>query len=144
VTLHKVKYNDLSRFVAQNKGKVVLVDFWGTFCVPCRAAFPHVVALHQKYQKHGLVVVSVSVDDPGDEKTSEAVKKFLAQQKATMTNFLLDEAPEVWQKRLKSESVPLMFVFNRAGQIEKKYVEAPKPADLDGLVVRLLNQRGAP
>jgi thiol-disulfide isomerase/thioredoxin len=144
VSYRKVKYDELARFVAGQKGKVVVVDFWATFCIPCRNAFPHVVELHQKQAARGLVVVTVSVDDPSDANVVEEVGKFLRRQGATTTNFLLDEAPEVWTARLKAKGVPLVFVFNRAGQIETKYTEAPKPAKLDALLEKLLSEKGAP
>jgi thiol-disulfide isomerase/thioredoxin len=144
VTLSKVRYDGLTRFVSAQKGKVVIVDFWATYCVPCKAAFPHLVEMHQKYAGRGLVVVSVSIDDSKDRDAIEEAQKFLRAKKATMTNFLLDEGPAVWQKKLGSESVPVVFVFNRAGQIEKKYTESPKPAEVDSLVEKLLQQKCAP
>src|SRR5262245_32791942 len=105
VTLKKVKYKELAKVVASHKGKVVVVDFWATYCVPCKRSFPHLVALHQKYQRRGLVVVSVSVDDVNDGKAVAAARAFLAQQKATMSNYLLDAAPEVWLKKVKDDEV---------------------------------------
>src|SRR6266404_7584013 len=93
ITYRKVKYDELAHFVAAQKGKVVVVDFWATFCIPCKAAFPHLVELHQKQAKNGLVVVTVSVDDRSDAQTVEEVGKFLNKQKAVTTNFLLVEEP---------------------------------------------------
>ncbi len=144
VTLNKVKYDELAKFVAGQKGKVVVVDFWATYCVPCKKSFPHLVALHQKYQRRGLVVVSVSVDDVNDGKAVAAAKTFLAQQKATMTNFLLDEPTDVWLKKLKTDGVPVVFAFNRAGQIERKWTESPKAEEMDALVEKLLAEKGKP
>ena|SRR5436309_12857570 len=97
--------------------------------------------MHRKYAKQGLVAVSVSVDDLEDKETQAEVLKFLRQQKATFANFLLNETPEDWQKKLKIEAVPAMFVFNRAGQIEQKYAEAPKHAEIEKLVEQLLRQK---
>ena len=97
--------------------------------------------MHRKYGKQGLVAVSVSVDDVDDKDTPGEVLKFLRQQKATGPNFLLNETQEDWQKKLKIDAVPAVFVFNRAGQIEQKYLEAPKHAEIEKLVEQLLRQK---
>ncbi len=49
------------------RGKVVLVDFWGTFCEPCKKSFPKLEDLHVKYGTSGLTIVGVSEDDPDDK-----------------------------------------------------------------------------
>jgi thiol-disulfide isomerase/thioredoxin len=51
-------------FPADYKGKVVLLDFWATWCPPCRAELPNVVATYQKYHDKGFDVLSVSLDEP--------------------------------------------------------------------------------
>jgi peroxiredoxin len=97
--------------------------------------------MHHKYGKKGFVAISVSVDDPGDKETVDEVVKFLRAQKAVIPNFLLDEQPEVWQMKLKTEAVPCIFVFNREGKIEAKYLEAGKHDEMDQLVEKLLDQK---
>src|SRR4051794_31425003 len=57
----------LQDVIKQNKGKVVLIDFWADFCVPCKKAFPQLVQTHGKFAKDGLVVLSVNLDDPSDK-----------------------------------------------------------------------------
>lgn len=49
--------------VPNTKGKVVLVDFWASWCGPCKASFPALARLHQKYAARGLVIIGVGVDD---------------------------------------------------------------------------------
>lgn len=62
---------DLKQF----RGKYVLVDFWATWCVPCRKSNPHVLEIYNKYHKKGLEVVFVADDDNNVPKLKEAIKK---------------------------------------------------------------------
>jgi thiol-disulfide isomerase/thioredoxin len=120
VTVRIVNYAELGKFIRAQKGKVVLVDFWATDCGPCRREFHHLVEMHQKYAKDGLVAVSVSLDPVKDAKRRKDVEAFLQEKKATLTNLQLDAPPEEWQKRLKFDGPPCVFLFNRANQIVKK------------------------
>jgi thiol-disulfide isomerase/thioredoxin len=143
VTLKRVTYEELQHAITAHRGKVVVVDFWASFCTPCRKAFPHLMKLHRDYEKYGLVVITVSVDDTKDPDAVAEALRFLKQQKATTVNVLLQDGANVLEKKLKIESIPATFVFNRAGQIEKKYTDAPAANELDRLVTALLRQKGS-
>src|SRR5665213_3127261 len=62
VQLHVVKYEGLKATVLKNRGKVVVVDVWADFCIPCKKNMPHLVELAQKYSDKGLAVITVSID----------------------------------------------------------------------------------
>jgi hypothetical protein len=79
--------------------------------------------MHKKYAKDGFAALSVSLDDPTDKSVMERVRAFLAKEKATFTNLVLDEEPQVWQEKLKFDGPPCVFVFNREGKWRK--YEAP-------------------
>lgn len=118
IQIQLVKYKELGDAVKAHKGKIVVVDVWGTFCIPCMKEFPHLVELHKELGKDGVVCMSVSVDDP--EKKEQALK-FLNKSGATFQNFLLDEDAEVWQKNWKVKGVPLIFVFAKDGTQAAKF-----------------------
>lgn len=119
VTLKVVKYADLGDIIRSHKGKVVVVDFWADFCIPCKREMPHLVELHQKYAGEGLVAITVATDDPRNEKVKASLLKFLTAQKATMTNLIIEEPLEEWAPKVGLAKVPCVFVFNRAGKFRR-------------------------
>lgn len=120
-----VKLDGLKKAIADQKGKIVVVDFWATFCIPCKEEFPNLVKLHGDHAKSGVSCISVAVDDPEDK---DAALRFLKKVKATFPNYLLDEAPELYQKELNFASVPTVLVFGRDGKLAKKF-NATKPEE---------------
>lgn len=75
----------LADWIANHHGKVVLVDFWATWCGPCVKEFPHLVELSTKHRDAGLAVISVSMNEPKDR---QSVLAFLSRQKADFENLL--------------------------------------------------------
>ena len=60
--------------LSDHKGNVILIDFWATWCAPCRIEIPGFVQLYEKYQARGLSIIGISVDDPID-----AINRFARQ-----------------------------------------------------------------
>ncbi len=94
--------------------------------------------MHNKYVKDGFAAISVSLDDPKNEKARQRVIDFLTKQKATFTNLILDEESEVWQKKLKFEGPPCVFVFNRDGTW-KQYAPPDYP-EIEKYVAELMKK----
>jgi thiol-disulfide isomerase/thioredoxin len=140
IRLDVVKYDTLTAAVRKQRGKVVVVDFWGDFCLPCKREFPKLVELDRKYRDRGLVTMSVALDEPNPV-VQQKVKAFLEQKKATFNNYLLDERTSFWQDKLKIDGPPLVFVFNRRGDLAKKFTdEEVNYTAIEQLVGRLLNE----
>lgn len=97
--------------------------------------------MHQQLKDKGVVVVSVSVDKLDDETTLDTIKKSLIKNKMTMTNYLLDEPEEKWQEKLGVIGVPVVYVFNKAGKIEAKFIEGKKDKEIDEAVDRALKEK---
>jgi thiol-disulfide isomerase/thioredoxin len=105
------------------RGRVVLLDFWATFCVPCVDALPELQALHAKYAGRGLTVVGVTVDD-----RAPLVKKATARAKVAYP--IVRSTPDVWNA-YKVNALPSLILVGRDGKIIKRYGgEADKQAML--------------
>jgi peroxiredoxin len=109
--------------LADYRGKVVLLDFWATFCPPCVQALPELQALHAKNASRGFAVVGVTVDD-----RAALVQK--ATSRAKVAYPILKATPEVWNA-YKVNALPALILVGRDGKIIKRYGgEADKTAML--------------
>jgi thiol-disulfide isomerase/thioredoxin len=140
VQLRVVSYRELGEIVKAQRGKVVIVDVWADFCVPCKREFPNLVRMHERYATDGLVCLSVSVDEDGKH---DAALSFLTRQKATFANYRLSDKAEVWQKSWNISGPPAVFVFDRTGKRAAKFdtEDEKKPftyEEVEELVRRLL------
>jgi len=96
------------------KGKVILLDFWATWCPPCRKEIPGYIELYDKYKSRGLVVVGVAMDDAGD---IADVKRYAAQIKMNYP-VLQGAGREDELKPVFGElPLPTSFVIARDGRI---------------------------
>jgi thiol-disulfide isomerase/thioredoxin len=113
VELKVAKLDQVLEAVKAQTGKVVVLDVWATFCVPCKKEFPRLVKLHEQHAKDGLVCMSLSVDDQDDK---QAALDFLKARQATFKNFLIDGPAHVWQNHFVLKGVPAVFIWDRDGK----------------------------
>lgn len=122
VKLDKAKYDEFrNKLVVNKKAKFTIVDVWATWCGPCKENFPHLVDLHRKFGEKGLVVVSLSFDDPTNKKHVAEAEKFLRDKKAEFRNILLDEEEGVGFEKLNISSIPAVFIFDPSGKEVKRF-----------------------
>ena len=95
----------------QLKGKVVVLDFWDTWCGPCRSEIPGYVALQKKYADAGLVVVGVSLDRGGPQ----VVKKFVQDEKVAYMIVMGDD--KTADAFGGVEAIPTTFIIDREGTV---------------------------
>lgn len=97
------------------RGQVVVVDFWASWCVPCRRSFPWLNSMHEKYGDDGLVIIGVNVDK---ERTDAS--GFLQEYPA---RFRISYDPEGrLAEQYGVEGMPSSFVIGRDGQLRKKHL----------------------
>jgi thiol-disulfide isomerase/thioredoxin len=110
------------------KGKVVLVDFWATFCKPCRESFPRLQALYEKHKDDGLVIIGISEDD--EPKT--VVPKFLQE---TGAKFLIgvDHDQSAASPPFNVTAMPTELVIDRKGVVRHRH-EGLRDGEIDEIV----------
>ena len=118
-------------------GKVVIVNFWATWCEPCRAEMPALDAYYRRHRDEGFVLLAVSMDDPADDaKVREAVKNFAFP--AAMAKSVSARAyGRIWR-------IPITFLIDRGGIVRKSGWFAESGFDdaaLEATVTPLLHAR---
>jgi len=101
--------------LANNKGKTLLIDFWATWCGPCRESIPHLVHLHKTYRGQGLAVVGLSMDK-GDPKTVDHFAKSLD------IPYPIAIAPEEIARAYGVNGLPTIVLIDKEGKIREKIV----------------------
>ena len=108
----------LKKAIAAQKGHVVLVNFWATWCGPCVAEFPAIVKVSRQYKAQGLSVIAVSADSANSLHTK--VEPFLAKQGATFPAYLEKSAdPEDFINALDPTwqgDLPRTYIYDRQGR----------------------------
>lgn len=98
------------------QGRVVIVDFWATWCPPCREEIPHFVELQQRFGDRGLTVIGVSVDQGGPQ----VVRSFAQEQEINYPLVMADARVAGDYGGIRG--IPTTFIIDRQGRIVKKYV----------------------
>jgi thiol-disulfide isomerase/thioredoxin len=123
VSLKVASWADAQKIVAQQKGKVVVLDLWSTSCVPCVKEFPNLVKLQQDHPQD-VVCISFNTNYYGagaPEDEQEEVLKFLSKQNAHLINLLSSEADEDLYKRIGIASIPVVQVYGRDGKLARQF-----------------------
>ena len=97
------------------RGKVVLLNFWATWCPPCRKEMPDLEALYLRFNDQGLVILAVSDED------AAKVSPFLAERSITYP-VLLDPGRKV-NEQLQIEGIPKSFVYDRSGKLVAQSID---------------------
>ena len=127
------------KIVAEKRDQVVLVNFWATWCAPCREEMPHLAALERRYRARGFTLVTISADEP--------------EQEAEAFNFLKEHAVRfpAYLKRVENDdrfitfvdagwsgALPALFLYDRRGQKAASFIGDTEMKDLEAAIEKLL------
>jgi thiol-disulfide isomerase/thioredoxin len=124
--------------LADFQGKVVILDFWATWCPPCREGIPILNQLYREFKGDGVVVIGISLDRGG----TDQVKRFVAERGVEYINVMGTE--EVFQAYSSLpglspiQGIPTAFVVDRQGQICRKFVGLTKKETLTAAIKAVL------
>ncbi len=117
--------------LSENKGKVVLLEFWATWCPPCRPAVPVLERLHKQYKDKGLVVLAVSLDFGGWDELPPYIKQH------GITYRVLKGTDRV-AIQYQVRTIPMFLVLNKEGKIVRRYFGMGSDEDLEKDIVNNL------
>ncbi len=123
--------------LAALRGHVVMVDFWGTFCEPCKKSFPKLQEINTKYAANGLAIIGVSEDEPED---SDKIPAFAGTYGA---KFALGwDADKSIAARYKPETMPSSFIIDKQGVVRFAHAgyHDGEEAEIDQQIRELLAQ----
>lgn len=115
------------------KGKVIILDFWATWCGPCRSEIPDFIALQKEYGSKGLQMIGISVD-----KDKDILVKFYKDNGMNYPVVLTDGAVEAKYGGIRA--IPMTFIIDRTGKIAKKYVGAISKKQFESDIKPLLGK----
>lgn len=139
-TMNPVDEAGYQKLVQSQKGSVLVVDFWATWCKPCRAEIPQLVKLNDKLKAKGLKLVTISADEPEAEGTA---KKFLADmgaaglpsyvKRAKDDDKFINAIDPKWPGAL-----PALFIYDRTGKKVRAFIGESSMAEVEAAIVKLL------
>jgi thiol-disulfide isomerase/thioredoxin len=127
------------KMAAVHKGKVVLYDFWATWCAPCRAEMPELIRLEAKLRSRGFELVTVSADEPEREAAAEKVLRQFAppgpayRKQTDNDERFIDAIDPKW-----SGALPALFLYDKAGRKARSFIGETDMQALEAAIRKLL------
>jgi len=139
VTFKNLQGQDVS--LSSLKGKVVIVNFWATWCEPCRVEIPWMIGFQQKYADKGLTILGVAMDDEGKSVVAPYVQSTqfdVGGHSMTMNYPIVLGNDDIAAKFGGLLGFPTTIVISRDGKVQKRFIGLADEAELDKQIKALL------
>jgi len=129
----KAKYT-LTDIIKKNRGKVIYIDFWASWCAPCRAAMSSSGMLRNKYKNEDIVFMYLSIDDDFTLWNKANIVEGLSQHKSF---YILNRESSLFLQKIKLATIPRYLIFNKMGELIYQNAPGPKDEALKTLISNL-------
>ncbi|MBE7446623.1 MAG: redoxin domain-containing protein [Planctomycetia bacterium] len=131
--VRRIKLDELNSLLESNKGKVVIVDLWATWCPPCRKEIPGFINLYNKYKTNGVEIIGIAFDENGPEVVPPFIKK-------TGINYPVylggDDIAEAHDLR----AYPTTIVYGKNGKVASRHIGYVSEKDFDDEISALMRK----
>ena len=121
------------------EGKVVLVDFWATWCPPCRMEIPHFNELYEEYKDQGFEVLGVSLDRGGKPTIDKFLESTAVAYPILLGNNEISAKFQEFVNPDERDAIPFTFIIDKNGEIADVFVGYKEKAVFEKAIVKLLN-----
>jgi thiol-disulfide isomerase/thioredoxin len=134
-----INESGFQKLVASEKGKVVVYDFWATWCAPCRAELPKLVQLQAKLRAVGVELITISADEPDNKAAAEKfIQRFGVQgaaylKQANDDDHFIGAIDPKWNGAL-----PALFLYDKSGHKVRSFIGATDMSQLEAAIHKLL------
>ena len=148
-TIHPATADQFRKVLEHHRGKVVVVNYWATWCIPCLQELPELDLLQERYRGRGLVVLAVSMDDP--DKLEDRVRPFFAKRAPGLVSYLAsaEEGAEDSSVDFVASfypewpgALPTTMFFDRSGELVNVHLGRMLYAEFEEAALELLEGDG--
>ncbi len=144
-TVHPATADQFRAVLEHHRGKVVVVNYWATWCIPCLQELPELDLLRERYADRGLVVLAVSMDDP--EKLEDRVRPFFAKRAPGLVSYLATAGENSVDFVMSFDpewpgALPTTMFFDRGGELTNVHLGRMLYAEFEEVVLELLEVGG--
>ncbi len=141
-TIHPATADQFRAVLEHHRGKVVVVNYWATWCIPCLQELPELDLLQERYGERGLVVLAISMDDP--DKLEDRVKPFFAKRAPGLVSYLASAGEDDSVEFVTSfdpewpGALPTTMFFDRGGELADIHLGRMLYAEFEEAVLEML------
>lgn len=129
----KIKLAELNTLLASNKGKVLILDLWATWCPPCKKEIPGFIRLYNKFKDRGLEIIGISFDENGEKVVPLFIKKMGMNYPVYLDGGDIGPAFDL-------EAYPTTIIYDKEGKIASRHMGYVSEEEFENQISKLLKQ----